>query len=262
MGTSSPYGGPKGGLEPSWVDDVELPGGNPPGDQDDTLAPRPSFGNSRASFTRFTNSGNVRSLSSAVSGYLASTGGGAGAARRMPHSIRVASGIAGLASRFASGGPAEALRQFELQGLAGRPAVEVFEALLDELCPDGGTIDEAVARDAMIEAISEFAEQDLGNFDELTVEQLGEFLCEVVTRCITTKVINEIGTNSLHGSSTDIDFRQAEEILRDYVSGAVLDALGNTFNANETLTIHEMDRRMNDTFANAFEILRAILEDE
>lgn len=262
MGTSNPYGGPKGGIEPSWVDDVESPGASPPEDQDDIEAPRPSFRSPRSSFTQFTNSGNVRSLSSAVSGYLESTGGGVGATRRMPHSIRIASGVAGLASRFASDGPAEALRQFELQELAGRPAVEVFEALLDELCPDGGTIDEAVARDAMIEAISEFADQDLGNFDELTVEQLGEFLCEVTTRCITTKVINEIGTNSLYGSSTDIDFRQAEETLRDYVFGAVLDALGSAFNANETLTIGEMDTRMRDIFADAFEILRSILEDE
>ena len=289
MGTSSTYGGPKYGLEPPWVDnnngggqpapdqsspdgsDAPTEGGdgagdgaegNPPEQGPKIAAPPHPLKGSRGNFTRFTNSAKSSALSKAVKGYLASTNGGAGATRRMPNSTRVASGVASLVSSVATQGAAAALQRFNLQALAGRPATEVFEALVDHLCPDGGTIDEAIARDALIDTISVFANEDLGNFDQLTPEQLNEFLAEMITRSITTKVINEIGTNSLHGSASDEDFRRAEASLRDYTAGAVRDALGSAFNAQESLTDQQMEQRINDVFANSFEVLEAILENE
>lgn len=275
MGTSSLYGGPANGLVPSWVDggdagagdqdaatsspgDGKLQANGQPGALD--IGPRSGFSKPRANFTRFTNSGNEKSLSRAISGYLASTGGGKRAAQRMPSSTHVASGIARLANSFISESPNKALQQFELQGMAGRPAVDVLDALADLLCPDGGTIDEAIARDAMLETIAEFATEDLGDFEDLTADQLKEFLAEVVTRCVETKVINEIGTNSLHGSASDSDFREAEAILHDYTSQAVHDALSDVFGPTETLESTEMDVRMADVFADAFRILATILE--
>lgn len=284
MGTSSAYGGPKNGLVPSWVSDVDGADGDDNGEspegqdgkdgdesvpdtQDDekpaaappATAP-PSLQFARGNFTRFTNNQSTGSLSKAVSGYLASTGGGGGAAKRMPNSTRVASGVAGFANSFLSEGPAEALQKFNLQGMAGRPAIEVLDALADALCPDGGTIDEAIARDAMIETLAEFASEDLGDFEDLTPEILGAFTAEVISRSITTKVINEIGTNSLHGSATDADFRQAEAMLRSYVSGAVNDALGSRFDARASMTATEIDTTISSIFSDAFDILEATLE--
>ncbi|MEO1513346.1 MAG: Qat anti-phage system associated protein QatB, partial [Planctomycetota bacterium] len=110
----------------------------------------------------------------------------------MPGSTRVASGVAGLASAVATEGAEAALARFDLQGLAGRPATEVLEAVADAICPDGGTIDEAIARDSMLEAIADLAEQDPGAFNDLTTEQLNDFLCDVIARSIVTKVLNEI----------------------------------------------------------------------
>ena len=62
----------------------------------------------------------------------------------MPNSRAVAGGVAGLARNFVNQGPAEALRRFNLEGMAGAPAEDVFVALTDMLCPAGGTIDEAI----------------------------------------------------------------------------------------------------------------------
>lgn len=289
MGTSSTYGGPSSGLVPSWVDDADPGGGSgdaapDTGDDSQTdpgqagpdagdaspdvsTSPAtpgpvslPNMSGPRGNFTRFTNSGNERALSRAVSGYLASTGGGRRAAQRMPSSTRLASGIAGFANSFATEGPARALQRFELQGMAGRPAVEVFDALADTLCPDGGTIDEGIARDAMLESIAVFATEDLGNFEDLTADHLQEFLAEVITRCIETKVINEIGTNSLHGSATDADFRGAEGILHDYTSQAVRDALSDVLNSAGAVDGAQMEVRIAGVFSDAFNILQSILE--
>jgi hypothetical protein len=178
----------------------------------------------------------------------------------MPHSTRVASGVAGLASAVATDGAEAALARFNLQDLAGRPAVEVLEAVAEVICPDGGTIDESIARDAMLEAIAEVAEDDPGAFDELSTDQLDEFLCDVITRSIVTKVLNEIGTNALHGSASDADFREAERITRDFTQGRVRDALGNRFDAGSRPTQSEIDRSISDVYADTFDMLGAVLE--
>jgi hypothetical protein len=287
MGTSSSYGGPASGLVPDWVDGVDpgMGGGEEGSDHDgsdgsDTEKPTPDEGGEkgavqtppalappggaftypRGQFTRFTNGGGSKSLGRALKGYVSAAGGGAGAARRMPHSTRVASGVAGLASVVANEGAEAALARFDLQGLAGRPAAEVLEAVAEVICPDGGTIDESIARDAMLEAIAEVAEGDPGAFDELSPDQLDEFLCDVITRSVVTKVLNEIGTNALHGSASDADFREAERITRDFTQGLVRDALGSRFDVGSRPTQSEIDRSISEVYADTFDMLGAVLE--
>ncbi|WP_341213724.1 Qat anti-phage system associated protein QatB [uncultured Limimaricola sp.] len=218
------------------------------------------FAYPRGQFTRFTNGGGDKSLGRALRGYVRGAGGGAGAARRMPGSTRMASGVAALASAVATEGAEAALARFDLQDLAGRPAAEVLEAVADMICPDGGTIDESIARDAMLEAIADLADSDPGAFDDLSADQLNDFLCDVIARSILTKVLNEIGTNALHGSASDADFREAEQITRDYTQGRVRDALSNRFDIGARSTQAEIDRTIGDVYAETFDMLEAVLE--
>lgn len=281
MGTSSSYGGPKSGIIPSWLSDGDEDGGvndatdpeNPANGQDaensednvQTQIPAstvsmPTYQGAKSNYTSFAKSGKTAALGRAIKGYNASSGGGRGSAARMGSSTNTASGVASFSQAFSEGGAESALKQFNLAELSGRPAIEVLEALADQLCPDGGTIDEAIARDAMLEALDEFSKEDLGDFEEITPEQLGSFLAEVMTRSIVTKVINDIGLGSLHGTSTDTDFRDAQEQLRGYTAGAVRDALGSNFDPEKTMSQTEIESCMRDVYSDSFELLEAILE--
>lgn len=230
--------------------------------QDIQNLPRFNGARARSSFTRYTNSGGIHNLGKAVRGYVASTGGSRSAAGRMQSSSTLASNLTRFANRVVTEGVEQVLQELDLQSLADRPVAEVLEALVDKIGPEGGTIDEAVARDAMIEAIADFTSEDLGNFDQLTQEQLGEFVIQVIARSITTKVINEIGTNSLHGSASDADFQQAESTLEDYTLGAVRDAFQQELSLGETISSQQVDHKVKEIFSNTFEILQATLEDE
>ncbi|WP_156313796.1 MULTISPECIES: Qat anti-phage system associated protein QatB [unclassified Citromicrobium] len=277
MGTSSSYRGPKSGLIPSWLDEPATDGaddqspdevnGDADGSEADaepqqmTMQPTPTLQAVRSNYTRFANSQDERALGRAMRGYVASTGGSGGAARRMGSSSRSAAGVASFANAFATGGPAEALAKFNLSDHAGRPAIEVLGALAEILCPDGGTIDEAIARDAMLEALVIFADQDLGDFESLTVDQLGDFLIEVITQSIVTKVVNDIGYGSLHGSASDTDYRQAQDVLTDYTKGAVEDSIGSQFDPAQTLTDRQIQDKIAEVYEDAFALLEVILED-
>ena len=223
---------------------------------------KPSLPSIRSSFTRYTNSGGIHHLGKAVRGYVASSGGSGGTVRRMPSSTTLVSNLTRFANRVVTEGVEQALEEFDLQSLADRPVAEILEALVDKIGPEGGTIDEAVARDAMIETIADFVSEDLDDFNQLTQEQLGELIVQVIARSITTKVINEIGTNSLHGSASDADFQQAESTLKDYTLGAVQDAFQQEFSLGEAISSQQVDHKVKEIFSNTLEILQATLEDE
>src|SRR3546814_20621241 len=95
--------------------------------------------------------------------YVSASGGGRAAASRMPNSRAVAGGVAGLARNFVNQGPAEALRRFNLEGMAGAPAEDVFVALRDMLCPAGGPSYAANPRDALLEPVPNMEERRAWN---------------------------------------------------------------------------------------------------
>ena len=200
MGTSGTFGGSKNGLVPSWVDEPASPpaaapdnaepdstdgdgNGGPDQNGEAPAGPAPAqayppipaipassgLGGARGNITRGARTSDDRAMRRGAGRYVSASGGGRAAASRMPNSRAVAGGVAGLARNFVNQGPAEALRRFNLEGMAGAPAEDVFVALTDMLCPAGGTIDEAIARDAMLETVADLAAAGVGNFDELSV---------------------------------------------------------------------------------------------
>lgn len=100
----------------------------------------------------------ARSLGRAVSHYVGSSSGGARtAAARMGSARGAGSRLLGFLSDAVARGATEALRSLNLDGLAGRPIEEIFLGLADYVCPDGGSIDEGIAREAFIETIADLA---------------------------------------------------------------------------------------------------------
>ena len=280
MGTSGTFGGSKSGLVPSWVDEpASSPVTTPDvaGDGDgDAAAPPPAapqpyppmpaipassgLGAARANMTRGARTADEGAIRRGAGQYVSASGGGRAAAHRMPNSRAVASGVAGLARSFASQGPAEALRRFNLDGMAGAPAEDVFVALTEMLCPAGGTIDEAIARDAILEAVADLAAAGVGNFDELSADDLREFFIGVVSRSIEGKILNEVGTNAVSVPVDIAGVERAQNMLHDFVEGCVRDefeALGTDLG---DLDGDAIDSFVDDLYAAALDLVEALGE--
>jgi hypothetical protein len=178
----------------------------------------------------------------------------------MPSSRAAAGGIAGLARNFATQGPTEALRPFNLENLAGSPAVDVFVALTDALCPPGGTIDEAIARDAMLETIAALAAEGVGNFDEMTQEDLQEFFIGVVSRSIEGKILNEVGTNSIRVSPDLAAVERAQRMLHDFVDGCVRDRFATSGSSLADVSSQQIDNFVSDLYGAAFDLMQTLGE--
>jgi hypothetical protein len=112
-------------------------------------------------------------------------------------------GLLGVVRDFQRLGPAETLRQLNLPGLAGRPAADVFLAILDVVCPPGGAIDEAIARQAMLETIGDMAEAGVGDFGALSPAQLQDFFLDFVSRSIEGRVMADLGGRGRPATQVD-----------------------------------------------------------
>jgi hypothetical protein len=287
MGTSNAFGGQGGGtpLIPSWLGSDGAPPaapGAPPGApgtgaQGDGAPPpgappappaRPPmppaadpgrFSAARNNFTRFAGSGGSdrRSLGRAVSHYVgSSTGGARSAAARMGSARGAAGRLVGFLSDAVARGATAALRALNLGTLAGRPIEEVFLGLADYVCPDGGTIDEGIAREAFIETITDLAGAGITDLDSLTADQMQTVFELYATNAIEARLCNDIGAKTITLPS---DARQAARVqaqLKDFIRRGVSDALTTARAATATLTPARVLQFVGRIYEQAFGILQ------
>lgn len=292
MGTSNSYGGPGGGtpLVPSWLDS----GGNTPAEPATpdvapngespsppfptpptqppfptpptqptipTLADPSRFTGARNNFTRFAHSGGAdrASLGRAVSGYVSTSSGGARqAAQRMGASRGSGARLLSFLTNVQARGVRDALRELNLDGLAGRPIEEVFVGLVEYICPNAGTVDEGIAREAFVETIIELATLGVTDLDTLTPDQMQTVFELYATHAIEARLCNDIGTKVITAPADPQTALQVQEQLRDFIRNAVGDALTAARANNPILQQDHVQSFVDIVYERAFSILQAL----
>lgn len=291
MGTSNAYGGPGGGtpLIPTWLEPdgagtpaapdgapsdgdsqngseqplASLPLPNRPPVQPPPVADR--FIAARNNLSRFAGSGgsNRVSLGRAVARYVSTASGGARqAARRMGSSRSAGAKLLDFLSDVRERGTREALRALNLEGLASQPIEEVFLGLADYVCPNSGTVDEGIARDAFIETIADLATNGVTDLDSLTADQMQTVFELYATHAIETRLLNDIGTKTI---LLPRDVRAVEQVqaqLRDFIRRGVSDALVAAQSALQLLTPDRVLGFVGGVYEQAFAILQTLGEAE
>lgn len=299
MGTSSSNKGSRRGLVPTWVGSPSpapapkpaltqppaLPANpspaaaprrpTPPQPQPQTAptppvlaAPLPalpapstgaSLGSARGDFTRAARSGGRSGLRRAASKYVRAVGGAGAATRILSPSRGVATDIGRFAADALQRDPVEALRTYNLESMAGAPASDVFETLADIICPAGGTIDEAIARESMLAAAAELAGTGM-LFDDMPAAALEAIFLGSISRSIENKLFNELGSRAVKLPEDVAAVQRIERELHSYVSGAVRDAFGGTGESLETLDPARVDSVVANIYERTFEVLRVLGE--
>ena len=287
MGTSSPFLGQSGNspLVPSFLGDEGAPpaaaadgaaqDGAPAADGDPAGQPptppvRPPippagdptrFSAARNNFSRFAGSGgrDRASLGRAVSHYVgSSTGGARGAAARMGSSRGAGSRLLGFLSDAATRGATEALRALNLGALAGRPIEEIFLGLSDYVCPDGGSIDEGIAREAFIETIADLAGAGITDLDGMTADQMQTVFELYATNAIEARLCNDIGTKTITLPSSAREAASVQAQLHDFIQRGVADALTVARAAAAALTPDRVLGFVTRVYEQAFGILQTL----
>ena len=178
-------------------------------------------------------------------------------------SSRAAGGrLLGFLADAATRGVRDALRTLNLEGLAGRPIEEIFLGLADYVCPEGGGIDEGIAREAFVETIADLAENGITDLDALTAEEVQTVFELYATHAIEARLCNDIGTQSVTLPKDARDAGRVQAQLYDFIRRGVADALAVSHVAAQPLTPDQALSFVGDVYAQAFEILRSLGEAE
>ena len=219
------------------------------------------FSAARNNFSRFARSGGSdrRSLGRAVSHYVgSSTGGARTAAARMGSSSRAGGRLLGFLSDVATRGAGAALRTLNLDVLAGQPIGEIFLGLVDYVCPDGGSIDEGIAREAFVETIADLAGAGIADLDSLTAEQIQTVFELYATNAIEARLCNDIGKRAITFPSNAFGVAQVQVQLHDFIQRGVADALAAEDVAATALTPQTVLGFVEGIYEEAFAILKVM----
>lgn len=278
MGTSSQSSGSgsRTALVPTWLDEPDsgplLGGGAEDGGQNaqqdgqdgglKPSIPEPvqsrRFQNARNNFSRFASSGgnDQRALRRAVRDYVRSgTGSSKNAVRRMAPSRSSAGKALGVLRGLQRDGMQETLRLLNLKNLSGRSVQDIFTGLTEVVCQDGGTIDEAIARDAWLETIAELDQFGIDDLDALTEDQVREIFLNFVAHSIQARLYQEIGINSFK-LSDDLDNIEAfDRQFRDYIERSVRDSFSGDISQLSDMSDDDIRHIVDMTYLVSWELL-------
>lgn len=294
MGTSGQSKGSSSNspLLPTWLeDDAEtgpIPGGasddsnndaapgNAPqeqsGNQDErpkpAIQPPPEpgrFRQARGNFSRFVGSGgsDTGSLRRAVRDYVRSgTGGGATAALRMGASRSTARNVLGVFRGIQREGIQEILRSLNLERLAGGSTQDVFIGLTEVICLEGGSIDEATARDAWLETVAELDHLGIDDLDALTGDQIREVFLTFIANSIETRLYQEIGVNGFQVAESLRNIERIEAQFKSYIAGRVRDSFTADLSQISAMSDPEIKEIVDRTYQEAWELLELLGDQE
>jgi hypothetical protein len=180
----------------------------------------------------------------------------------MGSSRNTASGLLGFLGNARANGAQEALRSLNLESLAGRPVEEIFAGLADYVCPDGGSIDEGIARDAFIETIADLADAGITDIDGLTSEQIQPVFELYASHTIEARICNDIGTRVVTMPADARTVESIESQLSEFIQRGVSDAVNASGVDIGALSQDQVSSFVDSVYEAAFEMLEALGESE
>ena len=155
-------------------------------------------------------------------------------------------------------GMREALRALNLESLAGRPITEIFVGLADSICPGTGQVDQGIARDAYFETIVELANEGLTDLTTFTTDQIQTVFELYATHAIELRICNDIGTKAVTMPADAQAAHRVEQMLRDFIRGAVSDALTRARAETPNLTPERIQGFVDAVYESAFALLQIL----
>lgn len=173
MGTSASSNGPGAGVsfDPPWLDDIDIPNNeksddnnsnnNPTSNDMKMIAPRARYSTARRSLGDYVRTGSKDSLRRALGNYSKTGMGGANsAATRMRTSAKVATNLFGTLHSLRDNVNFELATTISYLKNNGANASQIIDAIIDGVCPNGGSLDEVSCKDSGTAALSEFMERN------------------------------------------------------------------------------------------------------
>ena len=156
---------------------------------------------------------------------------------------------------FQRDGTNATLRRLNLGNLVGRAAGDLFISLTDVICPNGGPIDEGMARDAWLETVADLDDLGIDDATALTAGQMQELFLAFVAHSIEARLFQDIGVNGLKIAADLAAIQAFETEFRSYIRRSVRDSFSGDFNGLATLSDRQIMTIVDRTYEEAWDLL-------
>ena len=272
MGTSAASNGPGRGvpLDPPWLDDLE-PGGHFPREEENAdnkaveerpaefpqiqpVAPSARFSSARRNIGDYVRSGSKDSLRRGLGHYSKKGMGGASSlSRRMRFSAQVGVNLFGMLDSlrkhpdFELGKTLSALRE------QGADAAQCIHAVIEQVCPRGGSLDEISARDSVTTVLSEYLDKHPNmDIEHLSDDQIWELTGSYLGYEVFNRILMDIGQIFEKSDISIADKISKYNDMRDFIQSEVSVQL-NAIRETET-QIADMQELLQSTIQKTFSV--------
>lgn len=245
MGTSSSNNGPKGytPLLPDWngndtnsgnqnggIDSKPVSGENVSQNQDDqktNILSTRGWSGAKRTLGIFSKNPSKSNFRSAAKSYVKASGGAINVAKSARHGKIVAGQFAYFLNNIRKDGLEKTYENLGFGKISGDSVEQIFNNLAEILSSGGGTDEETIARNAVIEALAKIYEDfDIENnpiesLDKLTEEQTGTYLEYYLTSYIYERWLHELGVKIEEKDISPADAVKAEKDAFDFIQSSV-----------------------------------------
>ncbi len=273
MGTSSSYIGPKGKtpLLPSWYipteeeQSTQLPQQNEEeGEATEEVNQKTEqplvagdWSVTKSQFTRLRNNPSRENVGRALKSYVGkSSGGGRAIAKSAINGRAVAGKLSGFLSVVSKEGVREAIDKLNISRYQGESVEYVLSRIIDELSPQDGTNESAIASEAMVETMKELYELldeyggGLESLDNLSENELKEIMGSYISNYVFTRWTHELGAKI---EEKDVSLRKIEIMenrCKEYIKSKVNIYLEK--NEVNSLSSSDLGKNMTEIFTNVY----------
>lgn len=197
----------------------------------------------------------------AFGAFVSALGGAATAAANATGGVRAAGGLGEFLADVSRDGLDATLDRYGLEDLVGGEPVEVMNEIAARIAGAGDSPEEAVARDAVIEVLSEmfidaetFADMDA---IEIDAEMLRDFVARYLTEYVYLRVLHELGDRIKDNAGSPQESARLEQQIRTQIRALVELDLSTIDPLNFGWLQPEGAERMRDLLADAFRMVSA-----
>lgn len=271
MGTSSSYGGPKGKnpLLPNDFNGNETPSENPDAQQPQPLkdtAKNPNtvlWQNAKTQISRLIGGSN-RNTNAALSSYVKAHGGASKAAYSAISGKTTTAKLGGFLSSISSQGIQNTLNQFKIEFI-GRNVAEVLGDLINKIAPAPNTKEDAVARNALLDAVEilyeEVAENndDINSLNNLDEEKFNTVMNKYIASYIFQRFLNDLESRFEEHSQNEGSALKIENEIKGYISGVVDNELKDRNMPTFDYTSIAVLKIINEIYADCYSVIEGAL---
>ena len=245
MGTSSSNPGPKGKrapvppwheeeLKPSFpkpvpTKDIQKPLNPAKLPQSPNPGPHPqkSWSSPKRKIADFMKNSTKDNYSKMGSGYVKASGGSKSATSSARAGRRATAGIAGFFSAGVRDGFTKAAEEFGIGKLVGKDARTVAADIIERFSPSGGTLEEAAARNALIQTMKEFfkeielEERGVEALDSLTPLDVQSLLELSIVNYLNERLQSELLNRVERKSISEKQANRTSKQIKKFIKGAV-----------------------------------------